>query len=138
MKLARILELILLGISAVLLVLFFTSPHDTASDPIVNTYLYWTYILFFVALVLLVIFQLAQIFSTKKGIINFVLLIVGIAALVGISFALAKGGEVNTSVAYTPAVSKFSDAALILTYILAGGAILALLWSIIKNAITNR
>ena len=138
MKLARILELILLGISAVLLVLFFTSPHDTASDPIVNTYLYWTYILFFVALVLLVIFQLIQIFSSKRGIINFVLLLIGIALLVGISYVLAKGGPVNTSVAYTEAVSKFSDAALILTYILGGAAILALLWSVIKNAITNR
>lgn len=138
MKLARILELILLGISAVLLVLFFTSPHETASDPIVNTYLYWTYILFFVALVLLVIFQLIQIFSSKRGIINFVLLLVGIAVLVGLSFVLAKGGPVNTSVAYTESVSKFSDAALILTYILGGAAIVALLWSIIRNAITNR
>ena len=138
MKLARILELILLGISAVLLVLFFTSPHDTASDPIVNTYLYWTYILFFVALVLLVIFQLIQIFSSKRGIINFVLLLVGIAVLDGLSFVLAKGGPVNTSVAYTESVSKFSDAALILTYILGGAAIVALLWSVIKNAITNR
>lgn len=138
MKLARILELILLGISAVLLVLFFTSPHETASDPIVNTYLYWTYILFFVALVLLVIFQLIQIFSSKRGIINFVLLLVGIAVLVGLSFVLAKGGPVNTSVAYTESVSKFSDAALILTYILGGAAICALLWSVIKNAITNR
>lgn len=137
MKLARILELILLGISAVLLVLFFTSPHDTASDPIVNTYLYWTYILFFVALVLLVIFQLIQIFSSKRGIINFVLLLVGIAVLVGLSFVLAKGGPVNTSVAYTESVSKFSDAALILTYILGGAAIVALLWSVIKNAFTK-
>ena len=138
MKLARILELILLGISAVLLVLFFTSPHETASDPIVNTSLYWTYILVFVALVLLVIFQLIQIFSSKRGIINFVLLLVGIAVLVGLSFVLAKGGPVNTSVAYTESVSKFSDAALILTYILGGAAIVALLWSVIKNAITNR
>ena len=138
MKLARILELILLGISAVLLVLFFTSPHDTASDPIVNTYLYWTYILFFVALALLVIFQLIQIFSSKRSIINFILLLVGIALLVGVSYVLAKGGPVNTSVAYTEGVSKFSDAALILTYILGGAAILALLWSVIKNAITNR
>ncbi len=137
MKLARILELILLGISAVLLVLFFTSPHDTASDPIVNTYLYWTYILFFVALALLVIFQLIQIFSSKRGIINFVLLLVGIAVLVGLSFVLAKGGPVNTSVAYTESVSKFSDAALILTYILGGAAIVALLWSVIKNAFTK-
>ncbi|MBR3031190.1 MAG: hypothetical protein IKH93_08600 [Bacteroidales bacterium] len=134
---ARILELILLGISAVLLVLFFTSPHDTASDPIVNTYLYWTYILFFVALALLVIFQLIQIFSSKRGIINFVLLLVGIAVLVGLSFVLAKGGPVNTSVAYTESVSKFSDAALILTYILGGAAIVALLWSVIKNAFTK-
>ncbi|MBR0533144.1 MAG: hypothetical protein IJK19_00440 [Bacteroidales bacterium] len=134
---ARILELILLGISAVLLVLFFTSPHDTASDPIVNTYLYWTYILFFVALALLVIFQLIQIFSSKRGIINFLLLIVGIAILVGLSFVLAKGGPVNTSVAYTESVSKFSDAALILTYILGGAAIVALLWSVIKNAFTK-
>ena len=138
MKLARILELILLGISAVLLVLFFTSPHDTASDPIVNTYLYWTYILFFVALVLLVIVQLIQIFSSKRSIINFILLLVGIVVLVGVSYVLAKGGPVNTSVAYTEATSKFSDAALILTYILGGAAIVALLWSVIKNAITNR
>ena len=138
MKLARILELILLGISAVLLVLFFTSPHETASDPIVNTYLYWTYALFFVALLLLVVFQLIQIFSSKRSIINFVLLLVGIVVLVGLSYILAKGGPVNTSVAYTETVSKFSDAALILTYILGGAAILALLWSVIKNAITNR
>jgi hypothetical protein len=138
MKLARILELILLGISAVLLVLFFTSPHDTASDPIVNTYLYWTYILFFVALALLVIFQLIQIFSSKRSIINFVLLLIGVAILVGLSFVLAKGGPVNTSVAYTESVSKFSDAALILTYILGGAAIVALLWSVIRNAFTNR
>ncbi|MBR7026621.1 MAG: hypothetical protein IKI13_03495 [Bacteroidales bacterium] len=117
--------------------LFFTSPHDTASDPIVNTYLYWTYILFFVALALLVIFQLIQIFSSKRGIINFLLLIVGIAILVGLSFVLAKGGPVNTSVAYTESVSKFSDAALILTYILGGAAIVALLWSVIKNAFTK-
>jgi len=138
MKLARILELILLGISAVLLVTFFVMPHDTASDPIVNTYLYWTYCLFAVAVVLLIVLQLAKTFSTKKGAIGFVVLIIGIAVLVGISFLLAPGGEVNTSVEYTESVSKFSDAALILTYILGGGAILALLWSIVKNAISNR
>jgi len=136
--LARILELILLGISAVLLVTFFVMPHDTASDPIVNTYLYWTYCLFAVAVVLLIVLQLAKTFSTKKGAIGFVVLIIGIAVLVGISFLLAPGGEVNTSVEYTESVSKFSDAALILTYILGGGAILALLWSIVKNAISNR
>lgn len=135
---ARILELILLGISAVLLVTFFVMPHDTASDPIVNTYLYWTYCLFAVAVVLLIVLQLAKTFSTKKGAIGFVVLIIGIAVLVGISFLLAPGGEVNTSVEYTESVSKFSDAALILTYILGGGAILALLWSIVKNAISNR
>lgn len=138
MKLARILELILLGISAILLVAFFVMPHNTASDSIINTYLFWTYLLFAVAIVLLVVFELARVFSSKKGMIGFAILLVGIAVLVGVSYILAPGGEVNTSVAYTEGVSKFSDAALILTYILGGGAIVALLWSIIRNAIVNR
>jgi len=138
MKLAKFLEIILLGLSAILFVVFFVSPHSAASDPIIDTYLIWAYVLFFVALVVLLGFLLSKTFSTKKGIINFLLLLVGVVVLVGISYILAPGGEVNTSVAYTEQVSKLSDAALILTYILGGGALVALVGSTIMNSIKNR
>ena len=45
MKLAKYLKWVLLGISAILLVLFFALPHNNASDPILDTFLIWSYVL---------------------------------------------------------------------------------------------
>ncbi|MCF0178082.1 MAG: hypothetical protein HUJ90_05600 [Bacteroidales bacterium] len=138
MKLARILKWLLLGISVALLVVFFVSPHDTVADPMVDTFLYWVYALVFAALIVLIAFLLIKTFSSKKGILNFLLLIVGIVVLVGGVYFLAPGGEVATTASYTEGVSKFSDAALYLVYVMVAGTIVALVGSGIVNAVKNR
>ena len=138
MKLAKILEYVLLGLSAILLVAFFMMPHNTASDQVVNIYLVWTYVLLFATLVILLLFLFIKTFSSKKGILGFLLLVVGVVVLCGISYVLAKGGPVPTNVPYTEQVSKLTDASLILTYILIAGSVVALLGSSLVNAIRNR
>ena len=138
MKLAKYLKWALLGISAILLVVFFIVPHDTASDKIVDVFLYWTYFLAAVAIVLVVGFLLIDISKSKKSLLTFLVLIVGAAALVAICYLLAPGGEVHTSVPYTPKVSKFTDTALFVTYALVLATFVVMIATAVKNAIKNR
>ena len=137
MKLAKYLKWILLGISAILLVVFFLLPHSTASDVMVDTYIIWAYILVAIALVLVLVFLLMDVSKSKKSLITFLALIVGAIALVAICWLLAPGGEVATNANYTPKVSKFSDAALYVTYVMVAASILAIVASAISNAIKN-
>jgi hypothetical protein len=138
MKLAKYLKWILLGISAILLVVFFLLPHNTTSDPMVDTYIIWAYVLVAIALVLVLFFLLLDVSKSKKSLITFIALIVGAVVLVAACWLLAPGGEVATNAAYTPKVSKFSDAALYVTYAMVIAAIAAIIWSAISNAIKNR
>lgn len=138
MKLAKYLKWILLGISAILLVVFFLLPHNTASDPMVDTYIIWAYVLVAIALILVLAFLLIDVSKTKKSLFTFLALIVGAILLVAVCWLLAPGGEVATNAAYTPKDSKFSDAALYVTYAMVAASILAILWSAISNAIKNR
>lgn len=138
MKLAKYLKWIRLGISAILLVVFFLLPHNTASDAMVDTYIIWAYILVAISLVLVLAFLLIDVSKTKKSLITFLALIVGAIALVAICWLLAPGGEVMTNADYTPQVSKFSDAALYVTYVLVAASIIAIVASAINNAIKNR
>ena len=138
MKLAKILEWILLGLSVVLLIAFFVMPHNAASDAAVDAFIIWSYVLLFAAIAIVVVFLLKDVFSSKKGLITFLGLIVGIVVLVGISYVLAKGGEVATSVEYTEGVSKFTDTVLNITYIMFAGSIVALIATGVVNAIRNR
>ena len=138
MKLAKYLKWILLGLSAILLVVFFLLPHNTASDPIVDTYIIWAYILVAISLILVLAFLLIGVSKTKKGLITFLALIVGAVALVAVCWLLAPGGEVFTNATYTPTESKFSDAALYVTYVMVAASILAILASAVSNAIKNR
>ncbi len=138
MKLAKYLKWILLGISAILLVVFFLLPHNTTSDPMVDTYIIWAYVLVAIALVLVLFFLLLDVSKSKKSLITFIALIVGAVVLVAACWLLAPGGEVATNAPYTPKVSKFSDAALYVTYAMVIAAIAAIIWSAISNAIKNR
>ena len=138
MKLAKYLKWILLGISAILLVVFFLLPHNTASDPMVDTYIIWAYILVAIALLLVLAFLLIDVSKTKKSLFTFLALIVGAIVLVAACWLLAPGGEVATNAEYTPKISKFSDAALYVTYAMVIASIAAIIWSAISNAIKNR
>ena len=138
MKLAKYLKWILLGISAILLVVFFLLPHNTTSDPMVDTYIIWAYVLVAIALVLVLFFLLLDVSKSKKSLITFIALIVGAVVLVAACWLLAPGGDVATNATYTPKDSKFSDAALYVTYAMVIAAIAAIIWSAISNAIKNR
>ena len=138
MKLAKYLKWIRLGISAILLVVFFLLPHNSASDAMVDTYIFWAYILVAISLILVLVFLLIDVSKSKKSLIAFLAIIVGAVALVAICWMLAPGGEVATNAAYTPKVSKFSDAALYVTYVMVAASILAIVASAISNAIKNR
>ena len=138
MKLAKYLKWILLGVSAILLVVFFLLPHSTTSDVMVDTYIIWAYILVAIALVLVLAFLLIGVSKSKKSLLTFLALIVGAIALVAVCWLLAPGGEVFTNADYTPKESKFSDAALYVTYAMVAASILAIVWSAISNAIKNR
>ena len=138
MKLAKYLKWILLGISAILLVVFFLLPHNTSSDPMVDTYIIWAYILVAIALLLVLAFLLIDVSKTKKSLFTFLALIVGAIVLVAACWLLAPGGEVATNAEYTPKISKFSDAALYVTYAMVIASIAAIIWSAISNAIKNR
>ena len=137
MKLAKYLKWILLGLSAILLVVFFLLPHSTASDPIIDTYIIWAYVLVGISLLLVLAFLLMDVSKSKKSLVTF-LLLVGACALVAACWLLAPGGEVATNAEYTPKVSKFSDAALYVTYAMVAASIVAIIWSAISNAIKNR
>ena len=138
MKLAKYLKWILLGISAILLVVFFLLPHNSASDTMVDTYIFWAYILVAISLILVLAFLLIDVSKSKKSLISFLAIIVGAVALVAICWLLAPGGEVATNAAYTPKVSKFSDAALYVTYAMVAASIVAIIVSAISSAIKNR
>ena len=138
MKLAKYLKWILLGISAILLVVFFLLPHNSASDAMVDTYIFWAYILVAITLILVLAFLLIDVSKSKKSLISFLAIIVGAVVLVAACWLLAPGGEVATNAPYTPKVSKFSDAALYVTYAMVIAAIAAIIWSAISNAIKNR
>ena len=84
------------------------------------------------------VFLLLDVSKSKKSLITFIALIVGAVVLVAACWLLAPGGEVATNAAYTPKVSKFSDAALYVTYAMVIAAIAAIIWSAISNAIKNR
>ncbi len=138
MKLAKYLKWVLLGISAILLVVFFLLPHNSASDTMVDTYIFWAYILVAISLILVLAFLLIDVSKSKKSLISFLAIIVGAVALVAICWLLAPGGEVATNAAYTPKVSKFSDAALYVTYAMVAASIVAIIVSAISSAIKNR
>ena len=77
MKLAKYLKWVLLGISAILLVVFFLLPHNSTSDAMVDTYICWAYILVAITLILVLAFLLIDVSKSKKSLISFLAIIVG-------------------------------------------------------------
>ena len=89
-----------------------------------------------------ILLGLALIQSAKnnpKSLIKALLVIVGIAALVAIAYALSSGDPV-VNVKNQPSATwlKLTDTIMLLVYILGGAAILSILFGVIRNAITNK
>jgi inner membrane protein involved in colicin E2 resistance len=117
----KIIMYILLGISAVLSVLFFM---ESISE---GVFLNWSYILLGIASLTAIVFPIINIIQNPKKAKMVIAGVVGLAVIFGISYAMASGyevklGEDNVIPAETV---KMVDAGLIMTYILGALSIAA-------------
>ena len=139
-RIATILLWVLLIISAVLVVSLMVNIDENTADASmtgwINTNLWWTYILMVVGAGVAVIGGLVHMFSdirsAKRALISLVIL----AAVVLVSYLLASdtmpqfiGIQRAINEGLTAQTVKFIDTGLIITYILLGLAVLAILLS---------
>ena len=143
MSLSRITSILLwflMGISAVLVVIFYAGPvvagtKDTPMEEptITNFILNWSYVLLGITAIISVIFPLIQIVTNPAGAKRALVTLVIAAVVIFISYSFASD-EVLRIVGYTgqdnvPSTLKLVDTGLFTMYILFGGAILAIILS---------
>ncbi len=131
----KILELILFVVSLVLFGIVFAANPQTTDAPSLNPFLYWIYALVVLAICVTLLFPLFAAFKSKKKLLRLILLIVAIVVIVGGAFLLAPGNAIDVNTPTTPRDFKIADAVLFVTYLAVGGAIVALIWSAIRNAV---
>lgn len=133
MKKIKIIEYALLVLSFIVFIIAFVN-ITSVDSPMLDVYLGWTYALIAIALVGAVGFPLVKALGNKKSLRNLIILIVGAVVLVGGVYILAPGNEIAVNTTVDAGTFKFSDAALLLTYIFLAASIIALVWSVIHQA----
>lgn len=135
MKFIKYLSYILLAISAVIIILFYTSGY---SDGMLALALNWAIIMMVVAFLGAVIMPLF--FSSGKGVKSTLIKFGVIAVLCAISYFAASSDpvQVSTSIEATSTELKLTDAGLIMTTILFVIAVLAILSGSVVSTIRNR
>ncbi len=131
----KILELILFVVSLVLFAIVFTQSPTTTDAASLNPFLYWIYFLLVLALCVTLLFPLFGAFKSKKKLLRLIILILGVVVIVGGAWLLAPGSAIDVNTPTTPKDFKFADMVLYVTYIAIIGAIVALIWSTIRNAV---
>ena len=129
-----------LGIVGLVLGVWCLAKGEAANEGPVNLLLRYSYFLLIAAVVILL--GLALIMAAKnnpKSLIRALLVIVGIAALVAIAYALASGEPaINVSTQPSGTMLKLTDTMMLLVYILGGAAVLSILFGVVRNAFTNK
>ncbi len=128
----RIFLAVLLVISAVLFVIFYTR-----GEGFTDTVMIWAYILLGITVVITILFPIFFFISNPRKGLTVLLGIAGFALLYAIAhFALASGsitGDVYEKFEITESVSKFIGSMLNMTYILGGIAILSVFYAGISS-----
>ncbi len=135
LKFVKYILYLLFGLGVVLSVAFFTN-----KDGMMDTYLFYAYILFGVAAVLALVLPLIGMVQNPKALKKVLFLVILTAALVGISYLLASGDPVpvNLSTEPTAMTYKITDTGLVLTYILLAVSFLSIIAGSIVNMVRNR
>ena len=106
----------------------------------VDLLLRYTYSLFFAAVVIwigLAIFIAGR--NNPKNLLKAAGVVVGVAALVVLAYVLSAGAPaLNVKTQPTPQWLKLTDTMLLLTYVLGGAAIIAIIVSAVRDAINNK
>ena len=131
----RILELILFVVSLVFFGIVFAQNPKTVDASSLNPFLYWIYALVLLAICVTLLFPLVASFKDKKKLLRLIILIVAAVIIVGGAWMLAPGKAVDVNMPTTPRDFKFADAVLFITYFSVCGAVIALIWSAVRNAI---
>lgn len=138
-KILRIVLIVLMALSALACVMFYVGGEDINGDPVfTNLYIVWAYILTGLAVGITVIFPVVQMISNpknaKKGLVG----VVALGAVILVSY-LASSGELlgiidPELIEYdTPNTLKYAGTMLYTNYILAGLAMLAMVYSEISK-----
>jgi glucan phosphoethanolaminetransferase (alkaline phosphatase superfamily) len=124
-KLVSIISIILLGISTLMAILFYAGGVN--EEPIIM----WCYALAIIAAAAAIIFPMFNIFTNPKGARSVLVGVAALAIVAGISYGVAGDEVLKSYHTYgtTPAESKLVSTGLILFYLLAGGAIIAAIYS---------
>ena len=106
----------------------------------VDLLLRYTYFLFFSAVVIwigLAIFIAGR--NNPKNLLKAAGVVVGVAALVVLAYVLSAGAPaLNVKTQPTPQWLKLTDTMLLLTYVLGGAAIIAIIVGAVRDAINNK
>lgn len=106
----------------------------------VDLLLRYTYFLFFAAVVIwigLAIFIAGR--NNPKNLLKAAGVVVGVAALVVLAYVLSSGAPaLNVKTQPTPQWLKLTDTMLLLTYVLGGAAIIAIIVGAVRDAINNK
>lgn len=106
----------------------------------VDLLLRYTYFLFFAAIVIwigLAIFIAGR--NNPKNLLKAAGVVVGVAALVVLAYVLSAGAPaLNVKTQPTPQWLKLTDTMLLLTYVLGGAAIIAIIVGAVRDAINNK
>ncbi|MBQ6287180.1 MAG: hypothetical protein IJK73_05935 [Bacteroidales bacterium] len=138
-KLSKIIGWVL-GIVGIVLGIWCLMKGEAENEGPVNLLLRYSYFLLIAAIVILLGLALIQTAKNNpKGLIKALCVIVGVAALCAIAYALASGDPVvNVKTQPSATWLKLTDTIMLLVYILGGAAILSILFGVIRNAITNK
>ena len=128
-----------LGILGIVLGIWCLTKGEASNEGPVNLLLRYSYFLLIAAVVILLglaIIQTAR--NNPKGLLKALCVIVGVAALVAIAYALASSDPIVSLKKQPDAGTlKLTDTIMKLTYILGGAAIASIIFGVIRNAINK-
>ncbi|MBR3441956.1 MAG: hypothetical protein IKH00_09895 [Bacteroidales bacterium] len=128
-----------LGILGIVLGIWCLTKGEASNEGPVNLLLRYSYFLLIAAVVILLglaIIQTAR--NNPKGLLKALCVIVGVAALVAIAYALASSDPIVSLKKQPDAGTlKLTDTIMKLTYILGGAAIVSIIFGVIRNAINK-
>lgn len=144
-KIVQILLWVLMGITVVLAVIFYAGDvvegtQGNLEEPVITeTFIHWAYLLMGLAAGLTVIFSVLNLVLNPQGAKKALVAILGTGVVVFVAWLLADDTVLNlphyTGDDNVPSTLKMVDTGLFTTYLLAGLAVVAIIYSEISRAI---
>ncbi|MCD4774408.1 MAG: hypothetical protein K8R41_13610 [Bacteroidales bacterium] len=138
-KLSKILQIVLyviLGVSLIIFVLFYIN-----GESMTDTVLVWAYILLGITILSLLVFPIIHFIKNPKAAVQFLLILAGFAILYGVGYMLASDSidsNIYEKQMISSNLSQMIGAGLITAYILAGLAVLAILYASVSSAFNRK